>query len=409
MVEQKNGLSQKMFGEYDVRSKFTTGGSSAGTYLVADSNGKEQVLKFSTWRGIGASGTPWLRAQAARLQELKEELPEEGATSIPEVYKVHDDGEVFYYTSEYLNGTPFSISSYNDPNFDSGEFALGVSKILDLVTNNFFNQGKLDVPEGYIESVHTKRAKSRLKLLTDTESEVYAKFVEGRSIDLDDDQYHDMHGFFERLIGFEEIVINGNKFKNPVNILRDLDEEQLKKLTPTFIPKFAHGDGTLRNFMITSAGHIKVIDVRGVDLPSDTVSRVCIPYELGKMMRTIFLEIVRANDFYISLDKTESNDDSYFEFNLKENTNALKFARSRKDILSTFAKHKELSDLMVNEGDWIKKTLFAEAIHFLADAVNRLESDNSGKQTLAYFLIGTALLSECLDEYSQLKDDEIFT
>lgn len=388
---KESDVPQIISKEYKVQKEFTTGGSSAGTLLVTNSDDLQQVLKFSTWQGIGSSGTPWLKAQASRLIELKRELPYDGSLAIPAVYKTYEDEGLFYYTFEYFDGLPFSSVNYSDRNFCPGKLATGVSKILDLMTNNFYNQGKLDTPRSYVENVHLNRARNRLGLLTSRNSDVFNRFINGKSIIFDDGDSSDMGSFFGSLVRLRRIVVNGQVYPNPLDILKDLDKQEILDLTPSFIPRYSHGDGTLRNFLTSPSSDIKIIDVRGVDLPSNTVSRVCIPYELGKMMRTILLEVIRANDFLLYCQ--DSRQDLEFGLKLKENTNALSFVNARKDILNAFIDHRDLNALLKDEGDWVRKTLFAEAIHFLADAVNRLESDDKGKQTLAYFLLGTMLLA----------------
>lgn len=391
MQEVEKQAPQTVFAEYKVLKEFTSGGSSAGTFLVADGVGKLQVLKFSTWQGIGGSGKPWLKAQASRLIELKNSLPEEGRNAIPVVYKTYEDDEVYYYTLEYFDGLPFSTLHYLDKDFNLEKMTIGIERILDLMTNNFYDQGRLDTPSDYVYTTHIRRAQNRLALLTNSNSEVFRLFIEGKPFIIGDAHFDNISTLFELILNAPIIAINEQQYPNPMNVLRSLGEEEIASLTPSFIPLYSHGDGTLRNYLVLPDGEIKVIDVRGVELPGNIVTRIDVSYELGKMMRTVFLEIVRNNDFTVALNIKDG--ELKFTINFNKDSNAINFANSRIDILRTFRKHSGLNRILHEEENWVEKILFAEALHFLADSANRLESDRMGKQTLVYFLLGTMLLS----------------
>src|SRR4051812_35482124 len=99
---------------YEILGAFETGGSSASTLRVRSADGRLAVMKYSEWEGIGANGSPWLRAQADRLVELKTVLPPAGAAAIPVVYERCAVGSLYYYTMEHLEGTPLSIYHFQD-------------------------------------------------------------------------------------------------------------------------------------------------------------------------------------------------------------------------------------------------------------------------------------------------------
>jgi hypothetical protein len=381
--------------KYQIKKIFTDGGSSAKTMLV-EKNKKLVVLKYATWSGIGSSGIPWLKAQSKRLKALKKQLPEAGAKAIPFVYEQYDKDNLFYYTMEYFSDSyPLSIYYFAHPDDAASNYLSDIKKLISFLSLNVYSNGKLPVPKNYVEIVHLTKIKYRLSYLTQTHGEFYKNFLEKKYLHFKSKIYKDLSSLFHEILNEQKLIINNKLYTNAPLILSFIEKSPqiISNLTPKFLPKYAHGDGTLRNYLKLKNGEFILIDVRGIDLPNNAPSRICIPYELGKILRTFYLEVVRKNLFSINVE----NDGKYIKYTLEYDSSdpsVLVFFDIRKKLEVTMAQHSELNLILTKEPNWIEKVFFAEACHFLADASNRLESDPKGYQTIAYYLIGTILLNE---------------
>lgn len=376
------------------------GGSSAGTLLAQDANGREVVLKFANWSGIGSNGIPWLKAQFARLKELKASLSPLGASRIPEVYDYVENNDGVYYTLQYYSeGIPLSIYHFERPEGGSDAFFNDFNELLTFMSEEFYAQGTLEIPEYYLEHVYIARLNYRLGLLYQKEGEVYEKLIKNRSVTLDDGTVYSLAEFFKEVWNLDMISINHTDYLNARILLEQLnDPVVLEQLKPSFLPKFAHGDGLLRNFMKMPDEQLMVFDVRGVELPNNSPARIDITFELGKYLHGILLEIVRNDAFILEITKNKGVLSFQLHYDLSDNR-VSNFLEVREKMPGMLQGHAALNQVMKEENDWFKKALFAEATHFLTDAVNRLENDPSSRHAIAYYLIGIMLLNDCFNKY----------
>ena len=365
---------------FQIKCVFADGGSSAKTLLVTRA-GRDQVLKYATWDGIGSSGIPWLRAQAARLLELKQALPPDAALSVPEVFETYDTDDLFLYSMQYYPGShSMSVYYFDRPAEALVGYADDIVRLLTLMSENLYSAGRLPVPDNYIEHVHLDKIVYRLSYLTKSSGRFFDTYLATTTLP----------ETFAALLDAPSITTNGQRYVNaPALIDRLRHSSHVAALTPAFLPLYAHGDGTLRNYLKLPGQRFALIDARGTNLPGDAPSRTCISYELGKVLRTFYLEIVRRNAFQLTRDHHH-----HFQLTF-DNTPAVKaFEEIRRGIIEALPRHQALSAVLADEPQWLEKALFAEACHFLADASNRLESDPTGQQTLAYYLIGTQMLND---------------
>ncbi len=380
------------------------GGSSAGTFLAEDKKGREVVMKFSNWSGIGSNGVPWLKAQFDRLKELKKQLPTIGASTIPEVYNYSENSDGVFYTLQYYKeGTPLSLYHLDSTEEESESFINDLNNLLTLMSDQFYSQGKLEVPNNYLERTHISRLNYRLELLYKKEGEVYEKLIKGIFVEINDNDYCEIENLFDEIWRLDNILINNKSYLNARVLLEKFEKTPhlLDKLKPQFLPKFAHGDALLRNFMKMPDGTLNIFDVRGVELPDNSPARIDITYELGKFLHGILLEIVRNDLFSLDIKKEKG----LIKFQLQYDLNhkgVVKFLEVRKKMPKLFKNNPSLNKVLLDEPDWLQKAFFSEASHFLADAVNRLENDSSGKHAIAYYLIGTILLNEYLQECGEI-------
>lgn len=384
--------------------EFQGGGSSAGTLLVEDNSGKKVVLKFANWSGIGSNGIPWLKAQFTRLKELKASLSPLGASRIPEVYDYAESNDGVYYTLQYYpKGIPLSIYHFERPEAGTEDFFKDFIELLSFMSKEFYSKGKLETPDGYLEHVHISRLNYRLGLLYKKEGDVYERLIKNRSFKLNNGATYKLEELFNEIWNLDIISINNQDYLNASTLLHKLKNDAviLDHLTPSFLPKFAHGDALLRNFMKIPNKPLIVFDVRGVELPDNSPARIDISYELGKYLHGILLEIIRNDAF--TLEITKQNGFLSFQLNYDlHDKRVLNFLAIRKEMPTLMKNHAALNQIMQEESDWFQKSLFCEATHFLTDAVNRLENDLSSSHAIAYYLIGTLLLNDYFNEHESI-------
>ncbi len=391
-----NGLQlpQEILDKYTLVESFYGGGSVAKTFLVRDQNQKLYILKYADWDGIGYNGTPWVETQTKRMVEFKKLLPNSGGQYFPAVYEHQRIKNVFYAILEYLeDATTLSeyYLSYDDDLIDP--YLADIDKVISLWCTYFYPQGTVETPRNYIKEIHINRVNYRLSLFSQKDSETYKRYIENNDFVLGNFRDESMSSFFKSLLSKDQITINGSEYVNAPLILAAIENNPviLDYLTPTFLPKYTHGDSLLRNYLKLPDGSIKIIDLRGTDLPHDTPSEVCIPYDLGKMLHSIEMDIVRSNNFDLSVSLSDSFD---FQFHYHtENKNIASLLEVSSKMPELFKQNKELGKFLSNDPEWLEQSFFAEACHFLSDAVNRLEQDHSGRHSLAYYLIGTILLN----------------
>lgn len=375
---------------------FHAGGSAAKTFLVSDQTKRFCILKYADWEGIGFNGTPWVKTQTQRLIDLRQLLPEQVSNWLPAVYESHDEQSVFYTLIEYFENTT-TLSEYY-LNY-SGElvdaYSMDIDKILSFFGTYLYSLGKIATPDNYVQSIHIDRVNYRLGLFSARDSETYKRYILDKKFSLGDFHRDNISQFFRDLIKSKNITINGKKYTNAAHKLYKIssDTKTLNYLTPAFLPKYTHGDSLLRNYLRDENGNIKMIDLRGNHLPTNTPSEVCIPYDLGKMLHSIWMDIIRSNSFRMEVLETSEG----LEFIIDSDQDAANIAnllRVRDNMPGLFERNEALRTFLNSEPNWLVKSLFAEACHFLSDAVNRLEQDHTGHHSLAYYLLGTMLLND---------------
>ncbi|MCX5667271.1 MAG: 3-dehydroquinate synthase [Candidatus Omnitrophica bacterium] len=392
---------------YEIIKPYTTGGSSADTFLARDRQGRQVIVKHSTWAGVGSNGIPWLRAQYKRLKELKQSLGPEGAAMIPEVYEYHETNELAFYSMQYLEGgKPLPFYFLEHASGGAQPFLDDLESMIDQFCRHLYSRGNLEVPVDYVQKVHLARVDYRFGLLTKKEGDVYDKLISGRPFAIENARYDDISYMFEELSKAPVIRINGVDHTNLPRLISEVkaDHGLIERLKPRSILKYAHGDLLLRNVMRMGDGNFRLFDVRGVDLPGNSPSRIDLTYELGKILHSFLLEIVRNNLFDISVRKEGGT----FAFDIKYHTSksaVANFLEVRRRLPEMLRNQPRLMELLKDEPLWLEKALFAEATHFITDAPNRLSQDPSGKHTLAYYAIGTQLLDEFLRSQRGRKGD----
>ncbi|HSA83813.1 MAG TPA: hypothetical protein VLF20_02920, partial [Patescibacteria group bacterium] len=347
-------LPDKILTNYTYLKLFDSGGSTCKTFLVQDKKNKFFILKYSDWEGIGYNGTPWLEMQTQRLIELKKIISYPGNTWLPEVYDYRKIGNVFYVLLEYYENAETLSDFYL---FFDGDlvhsYLADIDTILTFLSTYFYSRNLLETPKDYVKKTHIERVENRLKLFMHEQTETYKRYVDRKHFSVGDFIEQDMAVFFRNLIEQEVIRINGKAYKNPLLILQSIERNKklLDYLTPTFVPEFSHGDSLLRNYLKISDGSIKMIDVRGKNLPHNTTSQICIPFELGKMFHSIEMDIVRSDNFSLRVEKNKKNISVEFTYHVK-NKNINDLLEVRKQMPNLFAQNKAFKIFLQKEPHW---------------------------------------------------------
>lgn len=397
MIRNKN-LLKLIRKKYKTIQSFGHSGSSAGTILVKDKiSGNKYVLKFATWNGIGSSGLPSLKAQSVRLKELSEIKNGEFKNLFPSIIESVSFKNNFFYVMEYFpSSNPVSTYYYRLKSQYTTSFMRNVNKIIKLLSL-LYEIELLPAPPDYIQAAHINRMVNRTNLLTKNYGDTFDLAIKEHPVKFTNYKYGNLTDLFKDLQIYDDLYVNGEKYMNFRKLKQTISSRGvLEIVAPKFIPKYYHGDSTLRNYLINKNGDIKLIDIRGTNLPNGVVSKIDIAYELAKILRTFYLEIIRNNDFTIEMSK--SSKDVYFEFIFGNKKQVNNFIKLRTLFLNSIKNYQKENEVLDQEDNLKLKILYAEAAHFIADAINRIESDKTGKQTLAYYLLGLQLYKEFLKE-----------
>ena len=387
----------KDFKDFTFLRSFDAGGSVASTFLVRDSSGQERILKYADWDGIGSNGKPWLESQAKRLVELRSVLPKEAGQWLPQIYNSGYTAEgAFYVLMEYFeDAEPLSEYYFAAQHNTAEAYLADINSIVDYLATYFYALGTTETPPLHVRQAHIDRVNYRLGLFFTERTETFSRFINNKPVYISNKQHNTMSHFFSDIIKRPKIVINGVECVNATYILQRIgrNPHALQQLTPSFLPRHTHGDSLLRNYLKARDGSIKIIDIRGNALPNNATSSISLPFELGKMLHSTWLEIVRSNQYEMRM--VPVRDLLTFEIRpLDSKENVIAFLRVRDELPKLFEENALLMDFLKNDPHWLEQSIFAEACHFLSDAVNRLAQEPTGEHSLAYYLIGTLLLNE---------------
>jgi len=378
--------------QYKIIKKISSGGSVGKILIVKDKAGNNRILKYAEWEGIGYNGIPWTEMQAKRLVTLRKVVSQKAKKLLPVIYVTHKEKKLFYFVSEYYDkSVPLSIYYLSYEGEIIKPLLKDINNVLSNLSNYFYSLGKIKAPKNYLKRNYFGRIDYKLELLKQQKGEIYERYFKNKKFTIDEHTYTDISLFFEDLLKRNKVIINGKEFINATILLARIKKNS-PELMPGFLPKYTHGDLLLRNVLKLPDGKTVFIDVRGVPLPNNYPSRVCIPYELGKILHSIEMEIIRTNNFKMAAFIKNKNLEFQLFYNL-ENKNIDAFLKIRQKLPSIFSRNKDLQLNLKEEKKWLEQAYLLEALHFLSDVVNRLEQDKTGYHSIAYYLIGTRLLN----------------
>ena len=390
---------------YKILKYFDTGGSEALTLLATSPINKKVIVKISFWDGIGGNGIPWLISQCQRLKYFEKTLPEKTSQYFPKVYE--NKGSIkegfFFYTLEYFpNATSFSVKELLRLNIDVND---AISNVISFYSENIYPLNSFTNPNSnYTDLIHLDRMKYRTTLLTTNTGDIFDKCIRPYPFKIGKLFFENISEFFQKIKHKKTLTINGQEYTN-LFALQDLfydNKDYLNKLLKVeILPTYYHGDLLLRNVLISKQSEFKYIDVRGLSIHSKTPSKISIAFEMGKIAHSFFTDLVRDDLFTIEIEEKDNDFDFYFSF--KKNELCLKNIDIWENFIPSLKTHESLKIAASHEKNLDLSVEFAQAVHFAADAINRMSQDPSGKHTLAYYLISILIFSRFLKKSNLVK------
>lgn len=314
----------------------------------SDENGREKLI----------NEVEWLLSLPTELKPYFSEVLEYDIQS-PHVYY-----NVPYYGSRNLREHIF------DGHLDADAACSFLENLLDWMFSNVYSRKIGDTPSDWVMEKHIRRVLDRLP-------ECASKCPE-----------------FGKLIGAEEIVINGRKYRNVRELYTKLSNNKdfLERVKPKDMVMI-HGDLHFQNILLsneTDAGFI-LVDPRGERKGSD------IYYDLGKIWHSF-----HAKYDFIHSDQFRFNLRWDGELPLAEYEITNKFVELVYDeIYQKFQKTILKYPAVLDDPDWEMKILFAEASHLCSVSTFHIGKTESYDRPITLYLIGVVLINEFCSKYLQ--------
>lgn len=394
---------------YKILKSFETSGSSTRAFLAIDPHDRLSVVKYSDHDGIDGNGIPWLRKQAARMEEYRFYL----GHNIPAVFDhtelvaEGDRNPAFFYSMEYRPFEALSDYLLYDPTANGQEFFSRLDVALRNQVRMLYDQPETWVvadqqgEDSYLQKFYIDRFRRRLTLLSDPGANLNSDWIEGGS------PVNHVAPMFTRLMSADTLIINGVTYPNLPKLLEllDIHKDQVNQIGPKQLG-LAHGDGHIGNIGFEIGKSIEegfvLFDLRGVDAST----RIDIGYDTGKLAFSFLHALVdRAHALKVPASSIEVNEEIKeanvrLEFDASQTDRILLHLELRKQLWGFLQNHQPLVDVFRKMGEesetWLTRTQLGEAIQMLGPAPDRLKDDPSGGISLTYYVLTTLLLHDFL-------------
>ncbi len=349
------------------------GGSYARTYLVED-NFKKFILKISMGNGAD-NGNEKLKKEAKQIQVMYNCLSETKFNCLPRIYEIKEMGDTTIIKEEYIDGR--TISEYI---YEKEENVKLIEKYINKMCNMVFTIYEKKIPQKInILQEGINRAKTRLKKVNDT------KFVDD---------------IFENALNFENIIINDEKYYNPIKLLEEIYINYEEKFDAN-LGLCISGDVILDNVIIKNDKPY-IIDTRGEDLfwinGKPYFDKY---YDFGKILFYFYgWKSIREEKVKI---KTNN-------YNLMNSNSYIKVIDEKKKLLYYLAE-KTMNEFLKYKSKTETKTEFENkinlmaGIHFLSDTYPRIMGKGDKLlECYSEFLIGTIIINKVYNNILGGKD-----
>jgi len=358
LVASKNGV-----GTYELASM--AGGSFSRTRKLAVSNQRQIIRKE-----VVVKGEEKLIDEITWIQNLKEPVKRH----FPEIIRYRLNREPTFYEMPCYNSSTLRTLLLNGE-IQVEEAVKYLHQILDLLFNHVYPQDRRPAPENFVRQVHLKKIYLRL-LETKQSAELFRDVIEK-----------------------DTIVINNIEYPNIMTIVNRINHntEFLKFVSPLHTCR-THGDLHFDNILIDrDTNNFILLDPRG-----NYEYDIC--YDLGKIWHSChgLYDFIHTRRFELKIDHHHHHHHIQYEItDEKSLQNYHVILQSLPEILSRY-------DLLKEEGDWITKTLFAEAALFSSVIPFHLNMDGVEDVALLLYAKAVELINSVYDHViSRLSDQFI--
>jgi nucleoside-diphosphate-sugar epimerase len=357
-------------------------GSSAAQVLLIENKktGYKFIRKVALREGVEGNGYPKLRSEHDYLTKIRKEYPKL-YDLYPKILGSRNYGNSFSLDYEYIEG---GINSYR-------------SLLTELTTPetfiNLFGQiFEKAIKDGYLNRTIMLKKTDSIR----EEDNYYLHRANYRINGVIKNKLainfrtKDKFSFYE-IVKKKEIIINNKIYINAPKLIKIINENhKLKSILRVKKNNFCvHGDLTFLNILHDHKNNqFKLIDPRGHYGLWDYI------YDIGKLLFTLqgFGNIIEST--YTISQKNKGN----FEIKLDDiDDEGSNINKAKNKLIEYFESNKYVKMLTEGDDNWLIKTYFAAATHFLADIPYRLYIDKSIKNAFACYLLGTKYLNEAYD------------
>ena len=365
------------------------GGSAAHVYLITTDAGYE-IFKISAKEGA-ENGREKISAEFYHAEAVRSYLgkrPEIGYGDIVlDVTTSHSSDSIAFFTSRYYNGKSMRDLVCNELQCKSE--ILGLVCELQRILLAIYAAETITSPRDFFDRTYTGRVYRRLNGVVEVDR-------------------RNGSDFFSNLPYIESMLVNGMRYKNPLEILREIRENEslCRLLAPNLLGVCASGDPIPDNIVVCKDG-FHIIDPRGdvvwmkSKFTGDPTPFYDPLYDVGKLLFYFTgWKMVRDEMFELGYDSnTISLAGNEFILRPKENRITNLFKEIQAEFLQASLEN-GLQDQFCFGDNPLLRLAFITATHFLADTHPRMvgQGENKKHQTLAMYLIGTILLNR-LDRY----------
>lgn len=374
----ENRLNLRIIKEY-------IGGSYARVYLAQKSN-KEKVI-FKIANGNGAeNGNIKLKFEEKQIESSKKALKgSQWENSVPGVKGSFFSDTISYTLLDYIEGKSITELIFND-NISLNKINNMIVRIYHILMNTYLKD-LIVSPKDFYSNNYSGRIIRRLRNISQyfSDSEL---------------------GLFKYLDKYKRITINGHEYRNPINIIKDIESNgESKLLNVRMLGLCISGDPILDN-IIDFNGDLHFIDPRGDVVWLNNRPYFDPLYDVGKIFFYFAgWKLIRFEEFQISYSDGHFVENSEYTIRLTGVFSNL-FKQVQQSIVPILYGIERDSNYLNFEENYLVRLYFIIASHFLSDTYPRLVGKGKHKidQVIAEYLIGTIILNKLYEHILLSKE-----
>lgn len=375
------GQLEEFIKEGEKLEKILYGGSAGQILLMKNlANDGYFVRKVAARFGVEGNGTPKLEAEINFLLEINQSQDCEKLRELfPRVIDHSSNERFIVLDQEYVGEGKNVFTMLSQSKITPQEHTTYLAKLLSTIIPHGYNLRSRLVHKAesleQLEDYYLRRAEGRIRFLQNCDD--FTMDFRARE-----------HTSLPELITREKLVIGSREYRNPLEIIAKIRANG--SLASTIRPRTeffcAHGDLTFLNMVFDNrAKSYRLIDNRGYVGNWDAL------YDFGKLKFTLSgFGQVMLKDYDLVEDSNGA-----FSLTMMGNVKGKEaLAKLNSSFFEDISHSEAFEGLAKNEPHWRERILFAEAIHYLSDIPHRLLLDQSPKNAIAVFLLGTQYLND---------------